>query len=392
MSSKFITFLLIAFASVNAVLFTPALPDIAKFFMLSEENAQLAITWFLVAYALGQLLYGPLASRFGRKNSIYTGIVIQIIGCFCCILAGKIQCWGLFLMGRFLQAAGAGVGLKMTFTLVNEWYAPKIASQKTARLMLGFAFAPGLAVALGGFLNEKMGWESCFYATVLYGGLLLWLTSRLPETGVRDIRALHIGHLVTAYKNQFTNRLLILNGLLMGCATTFVYVFAALAPFVAMTLSGMDSGEYGLAVLIPSIGMITGSVHSAYLAKSWSLEKLMKTGFFICFTGVCMLFILTWFALPILVSLFLSMMVIYHGLCFILANAATFAMSKTQDKAHGSAIMSFLNMAFATLMVLGTGLLPVANLTLPFIFLGLCLLMFGLLGLIKQDKQVMVSM
>jgi len=382
----FTLFMLISFASVNAVLFTPALPDIANFFTISEEKAQLAITWFLVAYALGQLLYGPLSSRFGRKNSIYVGIAIQISGSLLCVLAGKTGFWSLFLLGRFLQAAGSGVGLKMTFTLVNECYAPQVASEKTSKLMLAFALAPGLAVALGGFLNEQIGWESCLYATALYGVLLLLLTATLPQTSVRDKQALQWKHLVSAYQHQFTNKLLVLNGLLMGCATTFVYVFAALAPFIAMTLAGMDSSQYGLYALLPSLGMITGSLHSAHLAKSCSLKTLMLSGFTLCFAGVWLLLIPTWLGLPTLISLFLPMMVIYHGLCFILANASTCALSNTSDKSHGSAIMSFMNMGLATLIVLCTGFLPLASLTLPLIFLLLCFVMFSLLWGI--DKYV----
>lgn len=66
--------LLISFASVNAVLFTPALPDIARYFMIDDTIVQSTITWFLVGYALGQLVYGPIANRFGRKPALYSVI------------------------------------------------------------------------------------------------------------------------------------------------------------------------------------------------------------------------------------------------------------------------------------------------------------------------------
>src|SRR5580700_3998703 len=75
----FTLLLMISFASVNAVLFTPALPAIAHFFMLSNDQAQLTVSWFLVGYALGQLIYGPLANRFGRKPALYAGISLQIV-------------------------------------------------------------------------------------------------------------------------------------------------------------------------------------------------------------------------------------------------------------------------------------------------------------------------
>ena len=161
---SFVTLLLmISFASVNAVLFTPALPAIASYFSISSEIAGHTIIWFLVGYALGQLIYGPIANRFGRKPALYVGVSLQIISSFICLFSGLIHVYSVLVFGRFLLALGSGVGLKMTFTLVNECYESKVASQKISYLMLAFAITPGLAVALGGILNEYYGWMSCFW-------------------------------------------------------------------------------------------------------------------------------------------------------------------------------------------------------------------------------------
>src|SRR5271156_684920 len=118
--------LMISFASVNAVLFTPALPNIAHFFAISDSTAQLTITWFLIGYALGQLLYGPLANRFGRKKALFVGIGLQIISSFICVASGLAHTYWLLVTGRLLLALGSGVGLKMAFTLVNECYPAQI--------------------------------------------------------------------------------------------------------------------------------------------------------------------------------------------------------------------------------------------------------------------------
>ena len=133
---SFITLLmLISFASVNAVLFTPALPQIATSFAITTESAQQTLSWFLIGYALGQLIYGPLANRFGRKPALYSGVALQILSSLLCVLAGKLHFYPLLVLGRFLLALGSGVGLKMTYTLVNESYEPSIASQKISYLM-----------------------------------------------------------------------------------------------------------------------------------------------------------------------------------------------------------------------------------------------------------------
>jgi DHA1 family bicyclomycin/chloramphenicol resistance-like MFS transporter len=133
--SFFTLSLLISFASVNAVLFTPGLTEITQFFAISPHTAQQTIIWFLIGYTLGQLIYGPITERLGSKNALYIGISIQIASSFLCILSGELHSYFLLIAGRFLLALGSGVGLKMSFTLVNEWYDTKTAAQKTSYLL-----------------------------------------------------------------------------------------------------------------------------------------------------------------------------------------------------------------------------------------------------------------
>lgn len=375
----FTLLLLISFASVNAVLFTPALPNITHFFSITEDAAQQTITWFLVGYTLGQLLYGPIANRFGRKMALYVGISLQIVSSLLCVLSGIIHAYWLLIIARFMLALGSGVGLKMTFTLVNECHEPKVASQKISYLMLAFAITPGLGVALGGFLNAYWGWMSCFYAGALYGLILFGLVTRLPETQrTPNLNALKINHLLHDYGVQFKNGRLIMGGLLMGASTCFIYVFAALAPFIAINIFHMSSDTYGAANCIPPIGLILGSLVSAKLAKNYSFEWIIHTGIWITSAGVVWMLIAMGMSFNWLFSLFLPMIVIYFGLCFILANASAVAMSGVMDKAHGAAVMSFINMGLATLVVFSLSLFPIKILLLPLAYLVLSIVMLGI--------------
>lgn len=322
------------------------------------------------------MLYGPIANRYGRKRALYVGISLQIMSSLLCVLAGVIHEYGLLIAGRLLLALGSGVGLKMTFTLVNECYMPKIASQKISYLMLAFAITPGLGVALGGVLNTYYGWMSCFYAGAVYGVILLAFVFRLPETlRVMDLDAFKWRHLLHGYVSQFKNRHLVLGGLLMGSSTCFIYVFAALAPFIAMNLFGMSSAQYGVANIIPPIGLILGSLVGARVSRQYSLKAIIQVGVGITSVGVVLILAAMLMRLPILYSLFLPMVIVYFGLCFILANASSIAMAHVEDKAHGSAVMNFINMGLATLVVLSLGLFPTYAMVLPVIYLALCVTM-----------------
>ncbi|CZH45593.1 Sulfonamide resistance protein [Legionella pneumophila] len=371
--------LLISFASVNAVLFTPALPSITAFFRITEHAAQQTITSFLVGYAIGQLVYGPTANRYGRKKTLYIGIGLQIISSLLCVLAGMISMYPLLVLGRFLLALGSGVGLKMTFTLVNECYEPQLAAQKTSYLMLAFAIAPGLSVALGGILNSHYGWESCFYAGTVYGAILLVMVRQLPETQKSlQLEAFQMKHLLQGYVSQFKNKPLISGGALMGGASCFVYIFAATAPFIAINLLGMSTTEYGAANILPSLGLTLGSIWSAQFAKKYSQRAGIQLGILISGFAALAMMMATLTHHSALIKLFFPMIFIYLGLSFIFANASTFAMSHTSDKAHGSAVMNFINMGLVTVVILGLSLLPMSQYLLPAIYIILSTLMMGL--------------
>ena len=113
----------------------------------------------------------------------------------------------------------------------------------------------------------------------------------------------------------------------------------------------MDSDTYGAANCIPSIGLILGSLVSAKLTQEHSFEAIIRAGIWITGIGVVFMLIAMWMNFRPIFSLFTSMIIIYFGLSFILANASVIAMSGVVDKAHGAAVMSFINMGLATLVV-----------------------------------------
>lgn len=365
--------LMISFAVVNAVLITPALPAISSFFSVSSDTAQLIMTWYLIGYALGQLVYGPLANRFGRKKALYMGVSLQIVSSFACVLAGMLDNFSLLVFARFTLALGAGVGLKMAFTIVNECYEPKVVSQKVSYLMLAFAVTPGLSMALGGFLNDHFGWMSCFYAGAAYGLLLFPLLTQLPETQkILDLDALVLKHLLNAYATALKNIQLIAGGLLMGLTTCFIYVFATFAPFVAIDLLGMTSEAYGFANMLPSLGYVLGAITSAHMAKKYSLGNNIKTGIFFVMVGIVLMTAGAFMNLSSMLALFIPITIIYFGEALIYPNASAIAMGSATDKAHASAVMNFLTIALPTLAVLSFGLFSITQMLLPIIFTVLC--------------------
>ena len=164
----------------------------------------------------------------------------------------------------------------------------------------------------------------------------------------------------------------------MGGATCFVYVFAALAPFLAMNVMHMDASHYGWANLLPPVGLLLGSVISAQLSKKYKATVMMEWGIGIALIGSMMMFIFLFMAYSVMVALFIPMVLVFFGLALLFANASALAMHHTSDKAHGSAVMNFINMGVATIVVLSLGSISMNLFLLPMIYIGICLGMGGL--------------
>lgn len=355
--SFILLFLLISFGSISAVLFTPALPEIGHFFAVSENLTRLTMTIFLVGYAVGQLIYGPLANGYGRKPAIYTGIFLEILGSLLCVFAGTLSSFTLLVIARFFMAIGASVGLNMTFTLVADCYDTAKAKKLISYLMMAFAITPGLGVTLGGYLAEHAGWQSCFYASAAYGVALFFLLIRTAETAPSiDKKALKLNNILSRYWEALLNVRLVSGSFLIGCGTSFVYSFAAVAPFLTMQVMHLSPSQYGLWNLVPAVGIFLGSHLSALFAHR--LRAIQGTGVGLTVIVLGTLCIVTAFLLHFAnpYTLFIPMAIIYIGMSFIFSNTSSLVLQSAHDKSSTSAMMSFLNMGTATVSVFMIGL------------------------------------
>lgn len=382
-----ILMLLISFGSVGAVLFTPALPQIATFFRVSAAHAQFTITSFLIGYALGQLPYGPLANRFGRKKTLYIGIAISIIGSLLCALAGHFESFGLLVFARFIQALGACVGVKISFTMIADLYDQTEGTKMISRTMIAFAIMPGVGVAIGGWLTRFLGWESCFYFLALFGGLVLWLSSKLPETAKHlDQGGLKVRTILEGYAAKFKNRRLVISGLIMGCGTAVIYIFASRAPFVGINVIGMTPDTFGTYNLIPPVGMLLGSLLAAKLAGRFSFQGLLLTG--TIGSLLCTLTMLVPFALgvPTAWSLFVPMALIYIAEALVFSNVSSYGLTNAKNKSNGSAVLNFINIGASVVAVfLSEMIYPESAIVMPIGFILLFLAMLWFFDRLKKE-------
>jgi MFS family permease len=377
---------MISIGAVNAVLFTPGLVQVATYFNVSQATAEWSLTAYLLGSALGQLPYGPFSNQYGRKKVLFIGVTILIISSFICILAGYYQTFWLFVLARFILAMGASVGLMMTFTLVSDVYPLSAATKVISQLVIAFAVAPYLAIAVGGFLVHHFHWEACFYFSILYGFILLVLFRYFLPIDFIDKKMDATPKVIfKKFLHQFRYGSLLGLGIIMGSIAGTGYVFAAKAPVLCLTILKLTPQEFGIINLIPMFGMIAGSLYSAKVATIWPPKKAIIFGLIIALASVAfMLYGLAFFDLAVW-NLFVPMIGLFFGLTFVYANASSVILGHAQDKASASSIANFLNMFVAGTALLTTSFFnPADRLVLPLALTALCLVIVFMLILLRK--------
>ena len=360
-----------AFASMGAVLMAPALPEITQYFNVTEGQSQLTITLFLVGYALGQLIYGPLANRFGRKPAFYIGIVIATLGSIFSIISSPIHSFTLLLIGRLFEALGSSAGLIISFTIIADFYYPKQSRRIIAYMMMAFAIVPGVAVFIGGFIAQYLNWESCFYFLLIYGFVLVYPAYILPETILHlDHSATKIKRINRNYREVFSNSALVRYSVIFGCSAILTYVFSADGPFIGIHYLGFSAANYGMLALLPTLGMLIGAILSAQMTTRYSSRQLINLGMGCEAVGALIMLVLFLLHIVTMVTMLVPMALIYFGHAYVGGNSASSAIYFAIDKANGSAVMNFIGM---TMTVIGTFALAMIPEKLPFIMPSLFL-------------------
>lgn len=349
----------ICIASISSSMITPALPNIEQAFALSHGALEWVISIFLVGYVLGQLVYAPLANRFGRLAALRAGLVINLIGTVFCIGAIWMSSYTELLIGRFITALGAAAGLTCTFMLINELLPQDKAQKAMSYAVVSFTLGVGIAVTLGGLITQYLHWSYCFELLLLHGVVMLLCTWLYDETLVQRL-PLKPDVIIKGYFDAFKNKQLLGFSVTVGLASSIGYCYAGATPIYAQTVLNLNAAEYGYWNLINMIGMLGSGFLGAYTIKKIGPKALLMTGLVLLLPCLIMLYIeLKFIPTPLLFFTTTMLLYLFSGLIF--PAASFFASNAIADRATASSAMSFVNMATATLSVVVMGYLPLTN-------------------------------
>ena len=341
----------ISIASVSAAIITPALPVIQIHFGISFDTVEWLVSAFLIGYVLGQLVYGPLANRFGRLQSLRIGLVINIVGIVLCIFSVSFGTYWLLIIGRLITALGAASGLACTVMLINEWLPESQRNTAMSYAIISFAFGMGSSVVLGGLITQYIHWEFCFYFLLFHGIIMLYGTRLFSETLLvpKSIRLRTVLH---DYASALTSAKLLVFSAVMGSCTAVSYCFSAVGPQIAHQRFMLSAAEYGYWNTINIMGMLAGGLLGKELLGRLSLSQVLTVGLVGVGIGVSNLYLIWIFESDSVVWFFISTSSLFLFSSFLDAGGSLIASNALEDKASAASMMSFCNMFFATICLI----------------------------------------
>ena len=316
---------LLGFASISTDLYLPAMPTMAADLGASEGTLQWTISGYLAGFALGQLFWGPLSDRYGRRGPVALGVLVFVIGSAGCALssdAWQIVGW------RIVQALGASAGVALARAMVRDLYDRDEAARLLSTLMTVMAIAPLLGPIAGAQILQHASWQAIFFTLVGIGLLTAAAILTLPETLPTERRVSGaLGPVLAGYVGLFGNRDFV--GYAAAIGFYFAGLFASIAatPFAYISYHHLSPELYAVLFAASVVGlMIANVINSRWVTRMGTKRMLLVGTTGAALSGVLLALVTGtgWggiYALVAGVFLFVSM----NG--FILANAVAGALS-----------------------------------------------------------------
>lgn len=284
----FILAFLSAIAPLSTDMYLPALPSVSQSFGADDFYSQLSLASFFIAFALGQLIYGPLSDIFGRKKPLYFGLLLFIISSIGCVLVDSIY---FFIAFRFLEALGGCCGVVIARAIVNDRFEIKDAIGVFALMMVVSSLAPMLSPSFGSILLKFFSWHSIFFTLFILGVVLFLLVlfvlpeSHIPST-TQDSNP--ISTYIRIFKDK-TFMIYVLSGSL-AMASMFAYITGS--SFIFMNIFHLSNEGYSLIFALNALGFIICANVNARLVRTFSPLRIISSAFiFMCIFAILLLII-----------------------------------------------------------------------------------------------------
>ncbi len=366
--------LLIAIGPVSMALYTPAMPEIMAAFGTTASAVKLTLTAYFAGFALAQLVAGPLSDGFGRKPVTIAFMGLYLAASVLALAAPSIDA---LIAARFLQGAGAAVGVAISRAIVRDLFT----HEKSARIMnmmgIILAVGPAFSPVIGGLVMQAFGWHAIFLVMAA-GGLAIVLGTLIfmRETVRRDLSRIRPAAIARSYGQLLSSRYFMLSTALIGCSLGAIYTLASILPFVLIERVGLSATQFGLAMLMQSGSYFFGSVAARAMMGRIGSRRLVPIGLGFVATGAVLVAIFSRAVEPSLASVMGPVAFYAFGIAFIMPAMMTATVAPFPHIAGAaSALSGFFQMASGLL-----GTLVAVMIGDPLVALGWIIPVMGLLA------------
>jgi DHA1 family bicyclomycin/chloramphenicol resistance-like MFS transporter len=348
---------LVALGQISTSIYLPSLPSLVGELATTPERVNLTLSLSLLGFAVGQLIYGPLSDRFGRRPVLLAGLALYLASTVACSFAGSIDA---LIVGRVLQGMTACCGPVLGRAIVRDVHGPDRSAKVLAYMGVAFAISPAVAPMIGGYLQIWFGWRAAFLFLAAVGTVLLIAASTfLAETNSRpNLRALDVKGMAISYLTLLSLRAY--HGYTLAVAFVFagLMAFTAGAPFVFIDVLGLSPERFGMLSLFTVTGFLAGSIAAGRGAVRFGVDRLLQVGVSLCLAGGGAMTALALLGYVGILPILVPMMVFTAGMGIVLPTGMAGAMAPFPTIAGAaSALLGFVQMLVATAASVVVGLL-----------------------------------
>jgi DHA1 family bicyclomycin/chloramphenicol resistance-like MFS transporter len=322
---------LMGFASISTDLYLPALPTMATSLGSDTGTMELTVAGYLIGFSLGQLLWGPLGDRYGRRGPIAVGLVLFVIGSVGCALSGTA---GQMIAWRVVQAVGGCAGVVLARAMVRDLYAGDRAAQMLSTLMTVMAVAPLLGPLLGGQILVFAGWQGIFWFLGGVGLITFGALFTLPDT-LPPARRNHepLGRAFSRYGSLLREPRVLVYAGTGGFFYGGMYAYIAGSPFAYITVYQVPPQAYGLLFGSGIVGIMATNLLNARLVMRFGGDRLLVVGTLVGAGAGLVLAAMAGTGWGGLLGLVLPLFVFISATGFVVANSVSGALSGFPERA-----------------------------------------------------------
>jgi DHA1 family bicyclomycin/chloramphenicol resistance-like MFS transporter len=266
-----------ALGPLSVDMYLPSFPSIGVSLNTGVAEVQLTLATYLAGLAVGQLLYGPLADRFGRRPPLLAGIALYTMAAIACAAAPSV--WAL-ATARFVQALGACAGMVVSRAVVRDRFDVRESARMYSSLLLVMGAAPVLAPLVGAQVLRIGGWRAIFLVLATFAAALLGAVALLlPETLPVAARRRHgVAEVLAALREAVTHRQFVRLSLAGGAIQAAMFAYIAGSPFLFIQLLHVPPARFGLFFGANALGLVAASQLNRWLARRIGVPAALRVG------------------------------------------------------------------------------------------------------------------